>query len=52
MAKLYKTKTFWGGVVGILGGVAIILAGDAAGGCATITASLMAILGRQLPPAQ
>ena len=50
MSKCYKTKTFYCGLLGVAGGIAMCIFGDPAGGVATISASLMAIFGRQLPP--
>jgi hypothetical protein len=43
MGKLLKTKTFWGGVAGIMTGIGLIANGDIPAGANAIVTSIIAI---------
>jgi len=46
MKSLLKTKTFWGGIASIAGGIGMIIAGETSGGTQMIVIGVLAILGR------
>lgn len=46
MSKLFKTKTFWGGIVAIVSGVGMIAMGDVVTGGQTVVGGFIAIFVR------
>lgn len=46
MSKLFKTKTFWGGIVAIVSGVGMIAMGDVVTGGQTVIGGFIAIFVR------
>lgn len=46
MQNLIKTKTFWGGVAGIVSGIGLIVGGDVGNGVTAIIMGIVAITGR------
>lgn len=44
--KLWKTKTFWTGLGGVVAGIGLVVLGDVGEGVNTIVVGLAAIFGR------